>query len=51
MGVAIEVAVEQDPFFRNLTYLAEAKDLEAARIGQDGSGPAHVFMEAAKVLN
>ena len=46
---AIEVRAKRHAFFRHLAQIAEAEDLEAARVGQDRMVPRHELLHAAKL--
>ncbi len=48
MRVAIQVRAEQHAFFRDLAQIAEAEDLEAARIGEDRARPRHEAVQSAE---
>jgi len=49
--VAIDVRTEEDALFGDLAELAKAPDLEAAGVGEDGTGPLHEAVEAAEGLD
>ena len=51
MRRAVEVRAEADAFLGDFAQLAQTKDLEAARVGQDGPLPAHEAVHAAKLAN
>lgn len=48
VGVSVEVGLEGDAFFGNFPQGGQAEDLEATRVGEDGTGPVHEFVEAAE---
>src|SRR5712691_8605233 len=45
----VEVAAEEGPLVRDLALLGQRVDLEAARVGEDRSGPAHEAVEPAQL--
>ena len=49
--VAVQVRLEQDAFVGHLAEIAEAEDLEAAGIGQDGARPGHETVQAAQLAD
>jgi hypothetical protein len=51
MRRAVKVRTEGDAFFGDLAQLAQTKDLESARVGQDRPRPAHELVHAAKLAN
>ena len=46
--VAIEVRLEDDAVLGDLAQAAQAEDLEAAGIGEDGVGPGHEAVQSAQ---
>ena len=49
MGGAIDMTLESHAILINLPASGEGKDLEPARVCQDGSGPLHEIVQTAKV--
>jgi hypothetical protein len=45
------VRAEQDAVFRDLAQIAQAKDLEAARVGQNRARPRHEAVQAAQLAD
>src|SRR5579871_3368163 len=45
MGGAVEVRAEGDAVLADLAQVAQAEDLEAPGVGQDGAVPAHEMMQ------
>src|SRR5258705_5368123 len=51
MRVAIEMGVENDAIFGDLTNPRQAEHLESTRVSEDGSRPGHKAMQSAKLTN
>ena len=49
--VAIQVRAEQHTFFGDLAQIAQAEDLESARVRQDGPRPGHEFVQPAELAD
>jgi hypothetical protein len=51
MRRSIEVRAKRDAFFADLAQIVQAENLEAARIGEDGSIPRHEAVQPAHLAN
>jgi hypothetical protein len=51
VAFAIEMGLEQDAVICDLAEAAQAEDLKAARIGEDGVGPGHEAVQAAEAAD
>ncbi len=49
--VAIQMRAEEHAFFRDFAQIAEAEDLEAARVRQDRARPGHEVVQPAEVAD
>ena len=49
--VAVQVRAEQHAFFCDLAQVAQAENLEAARIGEDRARPGHEAVQAAELAD
>ena len=48
---AVDVGLEGDAVFGNARQIAQAEDLEAAAVGEDGQAPAHECVQAAEAAD
>ncbi len=51
MRVAIQMRAEQHALFGDLAQIAQAEDLEAAGVGEDGARPGHEAVQAAELAD
>ena len=50
-AIAVQMRAEQHAFFGDLAQAAQAEDLEAAGIGEDGPRPVHELVQPAELAD